>query len=155
MLLGCCFFTMSIAEGKGAIGKKPIYKWEQNGLIHYSHIKPEGIKNATKLDASGRKIEDYTEEFKELERTVIRPKKVDMTQMAELTTTNEVKLLEQKAAKQMKEKNCQITRKNLEALKQGEVYETDSEGNKIRLTEEQLNIRRKNVEQDFKQYCSE
>ncbi len=155
MLLGCFFFTMSMAESKGVIGKKPIYKWEQNGLIHYSHIKPEGIKNATKLDANGREIEEYSKEFNEIEQIVIRPKNLTITKTTGLATDDEIKRLKQKANEKMKEQNCQTTHKNLEALNQDEVYETDSKGNKIRLTDEQLKIKRKNVERDFKYFCSE
>lgn len=155
MLLGCFLFTLSIAESKGSIGKKPIYKWEQNGLIHYSHIKPDGIKNTIKLDANGRKIEEYTKEFNEIEQPVIRPKNLSTIRTSELTTDNEAKRLEKKAEDKMKAQNCQTTRKNLEALNKGEVYDTDSEGNKIRLTDEQLKIKRKNIEKDFKVFCSE
>ncbi len=154
-ILGCLFFTICTAEDNNPADRKPIYKWEQNGLIHYSHIKPEGVKNAIKLDANGRKIEDYTEEFNEIEQTIIRPKKSNMAKMATLTTANEANLLAEKAEAKMKEENCQITRNNLKALNQGEVYETDSEGNKIRLNDEQLKIKRKNIEKDFNYFCSE
>ncbi len=153
ILLSSLLFTVSFAGSNGDMDKKPIYKWEQDGKINYSHIKPLDVKNFVKLDSSGREIEDYTEDFGTIEQVVVRPKKDN--KIAELTLAGESKRQEEKSEKETKQKNCEIARKNLATVDTGEVWERDSLGNLVRLSQEQVQAKREKIERDVNYFCSE
>ncbi len=153
VLLSSLLFTVGFAETKGDIDKKPIYKWEENGMINYSHIKPLNVKNFIKLDSSGREIEDYTEGFGTIEQVIVTPKKSN--KMAELTLAGESQRQEEKSEKAIKEKNCEVARKNLATVNTGEVWERDSQGNLVRLSKEQIQAKREKIERDVNYFCSE
>lgn len=159
---GVLFFSSAFAQEK-QLANKAIYKWERDGLIYYSHIKPTAVKDFIKLDAEGRRIEDFTEEFDEVvEIVVARPDTVKKT-----TETDEVRTAAEEAqleveqrladnqAEEARNKHCQTARKNMATLDSGEVYERDSQGNMIRLKSEQITSKRKNAQRDIDYFCSE
>lgn len=150
VLLSCLVFSLSFAENSNS--GKVIYKWEQNGLVYYSHIKPKGISNVTKLDPNGRKIEDYTEDFGEVVQIIVRPKNQTSTKAV---STDEEKQLAENREQEIQKENCDKARKNLETLNGGEVYERDSQGNMIRLSAEQIQNKRANVERDVEFFCAQ
>lgn len=153
ILLSSLVLTLSFAQDNNGAGKA-IYKWEAGGLVYYSHIKPDHVKNVTKLDSSGRKIEDYTEDFGEVVQIIVRPKNETST-TAGSTSIDAEKQLAESREQDIRTENCNKARKNLETINGGEVYERDSKGNLIRLTEEQIQNKRKNVERDVDYFCSE
>lgn len=150
VLLSCLVFSLSSAENNNS--GKVIYKWERNGLVYYSHIKPKGISNVTKLDPNGRKIEDYTEDFGEVVQIIVRPKNQTSTKAV---STDEEKQLAENREQEIQKENCDKARKNLETLNGGEVYERDSQGNMIRLSAEQIQNKRANVERDVEFFCTQ
>lgn len=150
VLLSCLVFSLSFAENSNS--GKVIYKWERNGLVYYSHIKPKGISNVTKLDPNGRKIEDYTEDFGEVVQIIVRPKNQTSTKAV---STDEEKQLAENREQEIQKENCDKARKNLETLNGGEVYERDSQGNMIRLSAEQIQNKRANVERDVEFFCTQ
>lgn len=141
--------------------EKVIYKWESDGLIYYSHIKPAEVRDFIKLDAEGRRIEDFTEDFDEIvEIAVMRPKAVtdegdEPATPAEAAQKEVEDQLAQQSAQEVKNKNCQTAQKNMSTLDGGEVYERDSQGNMLRLSAEQIASKRKNVQRDVDYFCSE
>lgn len=153
LLLGSAF-----AQQK-KLDDKVIYKWEQDGLIYYSHIKPLKIKDFIKLDAQGRRVEDFTEDFDEIvEIAVVRPDREVETTSENLTAAEAAqkeveKELAEGKAQDIRDKNCQTARKNMSTLDGGEVYERDSSGNMIRLKTEQIDSKRKNVQRDIDYFC--
>lgn len=160
MLLGTLSNTL---YAQADTGKKVIYKWNENGLINYSHIKPLHIKNPTKLDAEGRAIEEFTEEFDEIISISVRPnavaKKEEKVTSSSTESTESVeepsKDVKQKRQADQKRANCQIAKRNMETLQGGEVYEKDEAGNMIRLKPDELEAKRKNVEKDVDYFCAE
>ncbi len=136
-----------IVTSSFAAGDKAIYRWEQGGLVHYSHIKPIHVENVTKLDSSGREIEDYTEDFGEIVQIVVRPPAKDKKQQVEkvAASAEEIQKAQEKSEKETRKKNCEIANTNLKTINTGEVYETNAKGEKVRLTPEQLEVQRKNT----------
>lgn len=153
ILLSSMFFTLGLAQSS-RISEKAIYKWEQGGLVYYSHIKPQGIDDFIKLDSSGRKVEDYTEDFGEVVQIIVRPNEQEEGGEEKADATEETKTAEHQE-EEIKKKNCETARKNLAILDSGEVYERDSQGNMIRLTVEEMQNKRKNVERDVDYFCAE
>lgn len=157
---GWLFCGVVFAQGNN-LAQKVIYKWENDGLIYYSHIKPTAVQDFVKLDAEGRRVEDFTEEFDEIvEIAVVRPEKGAESE-AEAQTPSEAaqreveEELAKKSAQEVKNKNCETARKNMSTLDGGEVYERDSQGNMIRLSAEQIDSKRKNVQRDVDYFCEE
>ncbi len=148
VFLGTLIVTLSFSQQD----KKIIYKWEKNGLVHYSHIKPEGAKNIIKLDADGRKIENYSENFGEIVQIVVSPKKHKQTLTD--TSSNRADNTEEQADKQRRE-YCQIARQNLQQINSGDLYERNAKGELIRLSNEQLKTKRIKAERDVTYYCTE
>lgn len=153
---------LAVAQDNALEGKV-IYKWTgEDNLIHYSHIKPTAVSNFQKLDAQGREIVDFTEDFDEIiEITVRRPIIHEAEQFGDKASTQEknnaeiAKKISEGEADSVKQKNCQTAKKNLAMLNAGEVYEKDSSGNMIRLKPEQIMQKRKNVERDVDYFCGE
>ncbi len=147
--------TMMAAE---KIETKVIYKWTNNGLVYYSHIKPASVTNAIKLDAQGRKIEDFTDEFDEVVQITVRPKSVKKADKGKnkgaVMSAKEKADLEKTKAEDIRKKNCETARKNMRTIEGGEVYERDSQGNMIRLSPEAIQGKRKNVQRDIDYFCS-
>ncbi len=148
--------TLMAAE---KIETKVIYKWTDNGLVYYSHIKPTSVTNAIKLDAQGRKIEDFTDEFDEVVQITVRPKSVkkddkENKDKGAVMSAKEKADLEKTKAEDIRKKNCETARKNMRTIEGGEVYERDSQGNMIRLSPEAIQGKRKNVQRDIDYFCS-
>lgn len=152
-LLGTVLLSQVSAQ---KLANKVIYKWEQNGLIYYSHVKPVNVSNFTKLDEQGRKIEDFTEDFGEVVQIIVRPPSAggnaDGTTATEEMTDTEKQLAEDKAKDQKKE-NCEKAKKNLATLKTGEVYEKDNKGNLIRMSPEQIQTKLTETNKDIAYFC--
>ncbi|MPV86551.1 hypothetical protein [Ostreibacterium oceani] len=142
----------STASAQNNVNQKVIYKWVQDGLVHYSHIKPLGIDGAEKLDAKGRKIQDFTEEFDEIVEIAVRPK---AEKKEEEPQTKQEEILQAEEERSAREKNCATANKNMQVIDGGEVYERDSSGNLIRLTPEQVDNKRKNVQRDIDYFCGD
>ncbi len=131
---------------------KAIYKWHgQDGLIHYSHIKPNNsIGEVEQLDSSGRKVKAHTDDFGQI-KTIPRPDKVEQT--GDKKTEEEVKLAE-KRQEEIKQENCKTLQENLRIIETGEVYENDAKGNKVLLKPEQLKAARAKTLRDMDYFCS-
>lgn len=161
-VLAALTVNVAVAQKKGAQKSstpKVIYKWTEDGLIHYSHVKPAKVKTFTKLDAKGREIEDFSKDFGEVQEIIVRPSKAqkasaDNSGKTSLESESNQRVAAE-AAKNMKQKNCETAQKNLNLLKGGEVYERDSQGNMIRLTKEQIDSKLTNVQKDVGYFCSE
>ncbi len=168
ILLSSLVFTLGFADDSKKV-EKVIYKWERGGLIHYSHIKPEGVSGVIKLDSNGRKIEDYTENFGEVVQIVVRPPKKETKSEEEAQEASAAENQEkqkkitivkakdkQKADSQeqkLRKENCQTARKNLETINTGEVYERDPKGNLVRMSDKQLETKRKDAQRDIDYFC--
>lgn len=151
ILLSGLLISFAFAQD-GKMTQRVIYKWQgDDGLIHYTHIKPNDISDFVQLDANGRKVEDYTEDFGEVVEIVVRPKSTSQPEIK--PTTEEEERLAENRQKELKEKNCETARNNLKTLDTGEVYEQDSQGNMIRLSAEQVASKRKNVQRDIDYFC--
>lgn len=147
---------LQVATAQDSLQEKVIYKWNQGGLIYYSHIKPAGLKNYIKLDNTGRRIEDISDDFGEIVEVVVRPNEAAMNDKPQnngkATTVSEQ--LKKGRAEEQKQKNCETSKRNLATLDSGEVYEKDSSGSMVRLTAEQLASKRKNVQRDVDYFCN-
>ncbi len=160
-VLAAVVLSSAVAQHK-PLDQKVIYKWEREGLIYYSHIKPLDVRDFIKLDAEGRRVEDFTEDFDEIvEIVVARPKPVKANSGTEAKTPAkaaqeavENELAEDKA-EEIRNKNCETARNNMAKLEGGEVYQRDSEGNMIRLKPEQVESKRKNVQRDVDYFCND
>ncbi len=139
------------------------YKWEKNGLTHYTAYKPNDVseKDVIKLDAQGRVIVDVQDgDFVQLEQTV-RPEGTEgsTTEKEETKAGSDASAKEvskELAAKQLEElraKNCKVAQKNMQMIDGGEVYEPDEKGNMMKLSKEQLEANRKRVQKDIDYYC--
>ncbi|MBS9777472.1 MAG: hypothetical protein KGV50_01795 [Gammaproteobacteria bacterium] len=134
---------------------KVIYKWQSSdGLIHYTHIRPDNIEKYEKLDSSGRTVEDYTQDFGEVVEIVMKEKKKDAVIESKLPSDEELQLEANRKA-EVKKKNCLTAQNNLKTIGTGEVYERDTEGNMVRLDEQQIESKRKNVLADIEKFCSQ
>lgn len=152
--------NVAVAQKKNT--QKVIYKWTENGLIHYSHVKPAKVKDFIRLDTKGRKIEDFSKDFGEVQEIIVRPsknQKVDTKDSKDDSKSNLEKDSEQQAAaiaaKEAKQRSCNTAKNNLKLLQGGEVYERDAKGNMIRLSKEQIESKLKSVNKDVGYYCSE
>lgn len=156
MLIGVLFNPVN-AESR--VDSKVIYKWFEDGLVNYSHIKPLHVKKVTKLDADGRAIEDFTEEFDEIISISVRPsshaKQEKKNTVAEKQDEQSEVNDKEKRRTEQREKNCEIAKRNMKMLEGGEVYEKDAKGNMIRLKPEDIVSKQKNVARDVDYFCSE
>lgn len=154
LLLGAVL--MNTAQAQNKIETKVIYKWLENGLVHYSHIKPVHANDVTKLDAEGRTIEEFTESFDEIISISVRPSLPPKTS-SQTTEPVEKKAITAKAQRaiEQKKKNCATARRNLKTLKGGEVYEKDEAGNMIRLKPEDVASKLKHVSKDIQYFCTD
>ncbi len=156
-----CLLCANIASADKK-DEKVIYKWENNGLIYYSHIKPVGITNFTKLDSQGRKIIDFSQEFDEIVEIAVRPDMMKKEKEGEkkLSAADEAvkeveDQLKEKERQKVYKKNCELARKNVAMINNGEVYKPDASGNMIRLSGDELVKRRAREEKNVNFYCSE
>lgn len=146
---------LTFAGAADNLESKVIYKWNENGLVYYSHIKPANVTDFVKLDSNGRKIEDFTEEFDEIVQITVRPQAVkDSSKDDGVVMSDEEKAkLEKTKAEDVRKKNCDTARRNMTTLESGEVYEKDSKGNMIRLSPDAVASKRKNVQRDVDYFC--
>lgn len=157
LLLSALLASWSFAEKKSMANEKAIYKWEDNGLVYYSHIKPSHVKDFIKLDSRGMRIEEYTEDFGEVVEIVMRPENLDKAETAKETneTSPEDDAIATLKEEEIRKKNCETAKRNMKTLDSGEVYEQDEKGNMIRLSLEQIDAKRKNVTRDVDYFCGE
>lgn len=162
-----CLFCVSSVSAQQGLSTQVIYKWESQGLVYYSHIKPADVVDFIKLDSQGRKIESFTDEFDEIVEIVTRPQSVQQRQNDEggenidemsgakaSAKKAEAELAKERDA-EIRVRNCEIARKNMSKLDGGEVYEPDSAGNMMRLKPEQITAKRKNVQRDIDYFCAD
>lgn len=134
------------------VDRKVIYKWKQQGLIHYSHIKPVNIQSFERLDAEGQKIEAVSADSGETVEMVVRPPKKSMSNQGASVITSQTS--QKNKLSEQKQKNCEIAHKNHLFLQKGVVYEKDASGDMVRLTDEQLATKMRNTQKDIDYFCS-
>lgn len=142
----------SISTAQETIQEKVIYKWNRDGLVHYSHIKPAAIDDFVKLDNTGRRIEEVSEDFGEIVEVVVRPKKASMDEK-----TGEILVTEPQKETQgqtIRQQNCEASQGNLATLQRGEIYEKDEQGNMMPLSPEKIESKRKKFQKDIEYYCN-
>lgn len=147
----------SVSLAQEVIQEKVIYKWTKDGLVHYSHIKPVTVDDFVKLDNTGRRIEDVSEEFGEIIEVVVRPKKASMDKTSGEEKTGEILLSDPQMegkAETIRQQNCEASKKNLATLQRGEIYEKDGQGNMVPLSPEQIESKRKIFQKDIEYYCN-
>lgn len=148
----------SPVNAEGNVDAKVIYKWFEDGLVNYSHIKPLHVKEVIKLDAEGRAIEDFTEEFDEVISISVRPNSQTKKEKKPIASEKQDEQLdvsdEEKRRIEQRKNNCEIAKRNMKTLAGGEVYEKDAQGNMIRLKPEDIASKQKNVAKDVDYFCS-
>lgn len=59
IITGCCLLSMAVsAQNTPTTAKVVVYKWSENGVVHYSAQPPHGKGNVVKLDERGLVIHD-------------------------------------------------------------------------------------------------
>ncbi|MGY0400084.1 MAG: hypothetical protein ACWIPH_09205 [Ostreibacterium sp.] len=155
LVLALGTLVINIAFSQEELASKAIYKWELDGLVHYSYIRPINVKNFTKLDANGRELLDYTAGFGTVAEIVVRPAAPAVTASSTSSPleAEEAKNLAENQQKFDGEKKCRLVQKNLELLTKGEVYEPDSKGNMVRLTKDKIESKLRNTQKDLDYFC--
>ncbi len=162
LLIGSLCLLCTAAFAQSHYKGKVIYKWKKNDLVYYSHIRPANVTDFVKLDSQGRKIEDLGDGFGQIVEIAVRPDIPENSPENDGQPQNDVEAAakeiednisaQQEAAK--RQKNCEISKKNMATLDSGEVYEPDAAGNMMRLTPEQMASKRANVQRDIDYFCA-
>lgn len=158
LVLGLAIGTQAFAQNASPVNAgKVVYKWSDKGVIYYSHIKPINITKFERLDKQGRIITDTdTEGFGELVE-IVRPNLDKPADAANPTNEHDSEMSKALALQQqdeLKKRNCATAKQNLNILNSGEVYEPDAQGNMTRLSAEQIEAKRVNVNRDVDYFCN-
>lgn len=157
------FSATAMAQDVGGLDTNVIYRWTENGLVHYAKIPPNdrpdclavrktGMGDCVRLNKYGLEIRvrDDSGEF-----FIIEP--IQQPESPEVADSAPVEQIEQRSldTERQRKKNCEQARENMRVLtEEQDAYRRDeTTGNLIRLSNEEIEARRQQTEKDIAYYC--
>lgn len=139
VLTGCLLAGAVVAGG--------LYKWvDKDGQTHYSEFPPAGEK-AEKLKPPPKVDTESAVDALKAKQEAYK-KQTEATDKAEQTTAKKDKEIQQK------KQRCETARRDLERLQNAQrIYQTDKDGNRVRLNEDQRQAQIKAREKIISKDC--